>query len=37
VDQNIAAALAQNFIGKYDFTGSESGYILQVLPSGILR
>jgi M6 family metalloprotease-like protein len=27
----------QNFIGKYDFTGSESGYLLQVLPSGVLN
>jgi M6 family metalloprotease-like protein len=27
----------QDFIGKYDYTGSESGYLLQVLPSGVLN
>jgi hypothetical protein len=27
----------QNFISKYDFTGSESGYLLQVLPSGVIN
>ncbi len=28
---------AQDFIGKYDYTGDESGYLLQVLPSGVLN
>ena len=27
----------QNFMGKYDYTGDESGYLLQVLPSGVLN
>jgi M6 family metalloprotease-like protein len=27
----------QNFIGKYDYSGSESGYLLQILPSGMVN
>jgi M6 family metalloprotease-like protein len=27
----------QNFLSKYDFTGSESGYLIQVLPSGVVN
>jgi hypothetical protein len=27
----------QDFIGKYDYTGNETGYLLQALPSGVLN
>jgi hypothetical protein len=27
----------QDFVSKYDFTGAESGYILQALPTGVLN
>jgi hypothetical protein len=27
----------QDFISKYDFTGSESGYLLQILPAGTVN
>jgi hypothetical protein len=27
----------QDFIGKYDYTGNETGYLLQVLPSGLVN
>jgi hypothetical protein len=26
----------QDFIGKYDYTGNETGYLVQVLPSGVV-
>src|SRR5213075_519041 len=30
-------AQKQNFVSKYDFSGAESGYLFQVLPSGVLN